>query len=118
MEKKHPIFDMPFSRIYLLYIQKVEKKGKSKAEVDTLIKWLTGYSDLELEAQITNHVTMESFFEGAPMFNENAPLIKGLICGHRIEEIEDDRMRKIRYLDKLIDELAKGKAMAKIMRTP
>lgn len=114
MEKK--IYKMPFSRIYPLYIQKVEKKGRTKKEVDEIIFWLTGYDEHSLQQQIFKEVDMETFFKQAPHINPNAPLIKGVICGYRVEEIEDDLMRQIRYLDKLIDELAKGKAMEKILR--
>lgn len=110
------IFAMPFSRIYPLYIQKVEKKGRSKIEVDEIIIWLTGYDELSLQEQIKNNVDVEAFFNQAPRMNPNAILIKGMICGYRVEEIEDELMRNIRYLDKLIDELAKGKTMQKILR--
>jgi hypothetical protein len=107
---------MPFSSIYPLYIQKVQKKGKTKIEVDEIIYWLTGYDEFSLQQQITNETDVETFFKQAPHINPNAALIKGVICGYRVEEIEDDIMRQIRYLDKLIDELAKGKAMQKILR--
>jgi len=107
---------MPFSSVYPLYIQKAEKKGRSKVEVDEIIYWLTGYDQQELQQQITNETDVESFFKQAPQINPKASLIKGVICGYRVEEIEDDLMRQIRYLDKLIDELAKGKAMQKILR--
>lgn len=110
------IFSIPFSRIYPLYVQKAEKKGKTKSEVDQIIFWLTGYDEHSLQQQISREVDMDTFFEQAPLMNPNASLIKGVICGYRVEEIEDETMRKIRYLDKLIDELAKGKAMEKILR--
>jgi len=110
------IFTMPFSRIYPLYIQKAEKKGKTKKEVDEIIFWLTGYKVDSLQQQIMNEADVETFFKQAPHINPNALLIKGVICGYRVEEIEDDLMRQIRYLDKLIDELAKGKAMQRILR--
>jgi hypothetical protein len=110
------IFTLPFSSIYPLYIQKAEKKGRSKVEVDEIIFWLTGYDEHSLQEQIMKEVDMETFFQQAPQINPNVILIKGTICGYRVEEIEDDLMRQIRYLDKLIDELAKGKAMEKILR--
>lgn len=111
------IYKMPFSSVYPLYIQKAEKKGRTKQEVDEIIYWLTGYDELSLQEQIDNNIDMETFFNQSPQFNPNASLIKGVICGYRVEEIEDELMRKIRYLDKLIDELAKGKAMQKILRS-
>lgn len=115
MEKPR-IFSMPFSKVYPLYVQKAERKGKTKSEVDEIIVWLTGYDENALQQQINSNVDMQTFLEAAPLFNPNASLIKGVICGYRVEEIEDEMMRKIRYLDKLIDELAKGKAMEKILR--
>lgn len=115
MEKPR-IYKMTFSSIYPLYIQKAEKKGRTKNEVDEIIFWLTGYDEQSLQQQITKEVDLETFFEQAPRINPNAILIKGVICGYRVEEIEDELMRHIRYLDKLIDELAKGKAMQKILR--
>lgn len=115
MEKPR-IFTMPFSSIYPLYIQKAERKGRTKAEVDEIIFWLTGYDEHSLQQQIMNEVNLETFFKQAPQINPNAVLIKGVICGYRVEEIEDELMRQIRYLDKLIDELAKGKPMQKILR--
>lgn len=110
------IFKMPFADVYPLYLQKAEKKGRTKAEVDEVISWLTGYNERELQLQIDKRTDFETFFEQAPRFNPNASKITGAICGYRVEEIEDVLMQKIRYLDKLIDELAKGKAMAKILR--
>lgn len=110
------IFTMAFSNIYPLYIQKAEKKGRTKKEVDEIIFWFTGYDEHTLQEQISNQTDLETFFKQAPHMNPNASLIKGVICGYRVEEIEDDLMRQIRYLDKLIDELAKGKAMEKILR--
>ena len=107
---------MSFSSIYPLYIQKAEKKGRLKEEVNEIIFWLTGYGEHSLQQQIINEVDMETFFKEAPCINPNASLIKGVICGYRVEEIEDELMRQIRYLDKLIDELAKGKTMEKILR--
>lgn len=115
MEKPR-IFRMPFSSIYPLYIQKAEKKGRTKQEVDEIIFWLTGYDEKLLQQQLINETNLETFFNQAPHINPNVLLIKGVICGCRVEEIEDDLMRQIRYLDKLIDELAKGKAMEKILR--
>lgn len=110
------IYTMTFSSIYPLYIQKAEKKGRSKVEVDEIIFWLTGYDEPSLQQQIKNEVDMETFFQQAPQMNPNMELITGVICGYRVEEIEDKLMRQIRYLDKLIDELAKGKTMEKILR--
>lgn len=115
MEKPR-IYTMPFSSVYPLYIQKAEKKGRTKEEVDQIIFWLTGYDENSLQQQIMKETDVETFFGQAPHMNPNASLIKGVICGYRVEEIEDDLMRQIRYLDKLIDELAKGKAMQKILR--
>lgn len=114
--EKPKIFKMSFARVYPLYIQKVERKGRSKIEVDEIIFWLTGYNEESLQRQIADKVDFETFFQQAPHFNSNASLIKGVICGHRVEEIADPLMQKIRYLDKLIDELAKGKRMEKILR--
>lgn len=109
------IFKMPFSTVYPLYIQKAEKKGRTKAEVDEIICWFTGYSKKELQKQIKNGVDFETFFAEAHL-NPNASKITGVICGCRVEEMTDKLMQKIRYLDKLIDELAKGKTMEKILR--
>ncbi len=114
--KNTKIFTMPFSRIYLLYIQKAERKNRSKDEVDEVIRWLTGYDQKQLRTQIDNNVDFKTFFADAPKMHPNASKITGVICGYRIEEIEDPLMKKIRYLDKLIDELAKGRAMEKILR--
>lgn len=110
------VFSMSFSKIYPLYIQKAEKKKRTKEEVDEVISWLTGYSKEEIKEQIEKGVDLQTFFEEAPGINPNAALIKGVICGVRVEEISDPVMQKIRYLDKLVDELAKGKAMEKILR--
>ena len=107
---------MSFSKIYPLYIHNAEKKNRTKEEVDEVISWLTGYSKEEIKDQIEKGVDLQNFFEEAPGINPNAALIKGVICGVRVEEIPDPLMQKIRYLDKLIDELAKGKAMEKILR--
>lgn len=115
MEKPR-IFSIPFASVYPLYIQKVEKKGRTREEADTVICWLTGYDLKELQHQIDTMVDLETFFKEAPQMNPNAGKITGLICGIRVEEVEDKLMQQIRYLDKLIDELAKGKAMEKILR--
>ena len=113
---KHKIYTMSFARVYPLYIAKVEKKGRTKAEVDEILRWLTGYDEKQLEAILENGTDFETFFAEAPKLNPSRAMIKGLICGVRIEEIEEPTMREIRYLDKLIDELAKGKTMEKILR--
>lgn len=113
---RHRIFSMAFSKVYPLYVKKAERKNRSKDEVDRIIRWLTGYSQAGLERQIEKQIDFEAFFAQAPAFHANAALIKGLVCGVRVEEVEDPLMQKIRYLDKLIDELAKGKAMEKILR--
>ncbi len=112
------IFKMTFASVYPLYIQKAEKKGRTKAEVDTIIYWLTGYDEQTLHQQIECQVNFEDFFSQAPQINPNVSKITGLICGYRVEEIENKLMQQIRYLDKLVDELAKGKAMEKILRQP
>jgi len=113
---KANIFSIAFASIYPLYVQKAAKKGRTKEEVDTIIFWLTGYDQLTLQQQIDKNNDFETFFIQAPHINANASKITGLICGYRVEEIEDPLMQKIRYLDKLIDELAKGKSMEKILR--
>jgi len=107
---------MKFSSVYPMYVQKAERKNRTKAEVDRIICWLTGYSQKELQSQVELNSDFETFFARAPKFNPNASLIKGVVCGVRVEDIEDPLMRKVRYLDKLIDELAKGKALDKILR--
>jgi hypothetical protein len=117
MEKKPRIFTMSFGSVYPLYVQKAEKKGRTKEEVDTIITWLTGYDRKQLERVIEKKVDFETFFAQAPRMNPNAALIKGVVCGVRVEEIRDPVMQKIRYLDKLIDELAKGKKMESILRS-
>lgn len=114
--KNTKIFELSFASIYPLYIQKAEKSERTKKDVDQIIFWLTGYDQDSLLKQIKNDVSLKDFFEQAPAFNENASLIKGIVCGVRVEEIEDTLIQKIRYLDKLIDELAKGKKMEKILR--
>lgn len=111
------VYKMSFASVYLLYIQKSEKKGRTKEEVDQIIFWLTGYDAQSLQHHIDNKTDFETFFAQAPRINPNASKITGVICGYRVEEIEDELIQKVRYLDKLIDELAKGKAMGKILRT-
>ena len=112
----HRVFAIPFAKIYPMYIQKAQRKNRTKEEVDQIIRWLTGYDQAGLQAQLDQGSDLETFFAQAPAMNPNAALIKGVVCGMRVEEIEDPLMQKIRYLDKLIDELAKGKAMEKILR--
>jgi hypothetical protein len=112
----HKIFDMAFSRVYPLYLAKVEKKGRSQAELDQVIRWLTGFSKAQLQKHIQGTSTFTQFFEAAKL-HPNAPLITGVICGVRIEEIQDPLMQQIRYMDKLVDELAKGRPMEKVLRT-
>ncbi len=112
----HKIFKMSFSRVYPLYISKAKKKGRTKSEVDEIIRWLTGYSQEKLETQLKKQVDFETFFREAPKLNPLRGLIKGVVCGVRVEDVEDPMMQNIRYLDKLIDELAKGKTMEKILR--
>lgn len=107
---------MSFASVYPLYVAKAEKKGRTKAEVDEIIRWLTGYSQEKLEARIEDQTDFETFFAGAPQLNPSRALIKGVVCGIRVEDIKEPTMREIRYLDKLIDELAKGKTMEKILR--
>ena len=114
---KHRIYTMSFASVYPHYVAKAEKKGRTKAEVDEIIRWLTGYSQKQLEAQLDKEKDIETFFVEAPKLNPLRALIKGVICGVRVEEIEEPLMQEIRYLDKLIDELARGKAMEKILRT-
>ena len=110
------VFRMSFASVYPLYIQKAERKGRTKAEVDAVIHWLTGYDDRTLQQQIDKKSDFQTFFAQAPRINPNVSKITGVICGYRVEEIEDKLMQQIRYLDKLVDELAKGKAMDKILR--
>lgn len=114
---KHKIYSMSVAKVYPHYITKAEKKDRTKEEVDEITRWLTGYSQEELETQLANETDFETFFNEAPNMNPSRELIKGVICGVRVEEIEEPIMQEIRYLDKLIDELAKGKAMEKILRT-
>ena len=112
----HRIFATGFSKVYPLYVQKAERKNRTREEVDRLICWLTGYDEAGLRQQIEKESDFETFFAEAPAIHPNSSLIKGVVCGIRVEEIEDPLMQRIRYLDKLIDELAKGKALEKIMR--
>lgn len=113
---RHRIFGTPFANVYPLYVAKAERKGRTKGEVDQVIGWLTGYDQAALDQQIASQADFETFFAHAPAMNPNVSLIKGVVCGVRIEEVEDPLMRNIRYLDKLVDELAKGKKMEKILR--
>ena len=113
---KHRIFTTKFAGVYPLYVQKAQRKNRTKEEVDKVICWLTGYDHAGLQQQIERENDFETFFAQAPAMHPNAPLIKGVVCGVRLEEIDDPLMKKIRYLDKLIDELAKGKVMEKILR--
>ena len=113
---KHRIYTTSVASVYPHYLAKAEKKGRTKAEVDEIMRWLTGYSQAELEAQLNNSTDFETFFAQAPQLNPARTLVKGVICGVRIEEIAEPTMREIRYLDKLVDELAKGKTMDKILR--
>lgn len=115
-KSNHRIFGMKFADIYPLYVKKAERKNRTKEEVDQTIYWLTGYSEAGLQQQIKQGNDLATFFAQAPAMNPNRALIKGVVCGVRVEEIEDPLMQKVRYLDKLIDELAKGKAMEKILR--
>jgi hypothetical protein len=113
---KHQIFAIKFAKVYPLYVQKAERKNRTQEEVDQIVCWLTGYDQAGLQRQIEQGNDLETFFAQAPAIHPNSSLIKGVVCGIRVEEIEDPLMQKIRYLDKLIDELAKGKAMEKILR--
>ena len=113
---QHRIYRMEFSSVYPMYVQKAERKNRTEEEVNQIICWLTGYSQEELQRQIELESDFETFFVQAPLFNPNASLIKGVVCGVRVEDIEDPLMRKVRYLDKLIDELANGKRLDKILR--
>lgn len=115
-QQKHRIYTISFARVYPLYVAKAERKGRTKTEVDKIIHWLTGYSQAELETQLEKQTDLETFFTEAPGLNPSRALIKGMICGVRVEDIKEPTMREIRYLDKLIDELARGKAMGKILR--
>lgn len=115
---KHRIYTTSFASVYPHYVTKAERKGRTKSEVDQIIRWLTGYPQEELEARLEDRTDFETFFAEAPRMNPSRALIKGVVCGVRVEEIEEPTMREIRYLDKLIDELARGKAMGKILREP
>jgi hypothetical protein len=115
--KKHRIYTTSFASVYPHYVAKAEKKGRSKAEVDEILRWLTGYSQKALEAELDNRTDCETFLAQAPRLNPLRALIKGVVCGVRVEAVEEPTMRELRYMDKLIDELAKGKAMNKILRT-
>jgi len=117
-KKKHRIYTMPFARVYPEYIAKAERKGRTKAEVDEIIDWLFGYDEKGLQTQLDNETDIETFIADAPELNPNRTLITGVICGIRVENIEEPTMREIRYLDKLVDELARGKKMEKILREP
>ena len=112
------VYAMKFSKVYPLYVQKAEKKGRTKKEVDEVIRWLTGYTPAGLKKHIDGATSLEEFFGKAPKFNPHAKLITGVVCGIRVENVAEPLMRKIRYLDKLVDELAKGRAMEKILRKP
>ncbi|MCC6785011.1 MAG: DUF2200 domain-containing protein [Planctomycetes bacterium] len=114
---KHRVFAMSFAKVYPMYVQKAERKNRTKDEVDRIICWLTGYDAAGLKAQLDAGVDIETFYAQAPAFNAKSALITGVVCGIRVESIEDPLMQKLRYLDKLIDELAKGKAMEKILRS-
>lgn len=118
MTDKHRIYSMSVARVYPLYLAKVEKKGRTKAEVDEIIRWLTGHSQQTLDRELAQETNFEDFFAQAPQLNPARSLITGVICGVRVQDIEAGTMREIRYLDKLVDELAKGKAMEKILRQP
>lgn len=115
-ETKHRIFTMSFANVYPCYITKAEKKGRTKKEVDEIIRWLTGYSQKELGAQLKKGTDFETFFAKAPEMNPLRTLVKGVVCGVRVEDIKEPTMQAIRYLDKLVDELAKGRTMEKILR--
>jgi hypothetical protein len=117
MATPHRIFTTSFAKVYPFYVAKAEKKGRTKAEVDAILCWLTGYSQKALEAQLKKQKDFETFFNEAPGMNPQRALVKGVVCGVRVEEIQDPLMREIRILDKLVDELAKGRPMEKILRT-
>jgi len=114
----HPVFKFKFAKVYPMYVQKAERKGRTKEEVDEIIRWLTGHDQAGLQRQIDDEVDLETFIGEAPRLNPDRELIKGVVCKVRVEDVEDPLMRELRYMDKLIDELAKGKAMEKILRKP
>lgn len=116
MKNKERVYRMSLASVYPHYINKVERKGRTKGEVDEIILWLTGYDEEELQNHLDNKTDFETFFDEAPEINPNVSKIKGVICGYRVEEIEDKVIQRVRYLDKLVDELARGKAMEKILR--
>ncbi len=116
MTTKHRIFTTSFASVYPLYVAKAVRKGRDRSEVDSVIRWLTGYSQQQLERQLKKQTDFETFFKQAPQLNPSRTLIKGVVCGVRVEDIQEPTMREIRYLDKLVDELAKGKAMEKNLR--
>ena len=113
---RHNIVEMAFAKVYPMYVQKAERKGRTKEEVDQIVRWLTGYDQAGLERHIGQHSDVATFFAQAPAIHPNASLIKGVVCGVRVEDVQDPLMQKIRYLDKLVDELAKGKSLDKILR--
>ena len=117
-DKKHRIYTTSFASVYPHYVTKAENKGRTKSEVDEVIRWLTGYGQKRLDAQLAKEIDFETFFAQAPMMNPNRSLITGVVCGVRVEDVEEPTMREIRYLDKLVDELARGKAMEKVLRSP
>ena len=117
MTKKHRVFTMSFASVYPFYVAKAEKKGRTKSEVDAVICWLTGYSRQGLAGQLKKQTDFETFFKEAPRLNPSRTLIKGVVCGVRVEDIQEPTMREIRYLDKLVDELAKGRPMDRILRS-
>lgn len=113
----HKVYAMPFAKVYPHYVAKAERKGRTKAEVDKIIRWLTGYTQRQLNAQIKKETDLKGFIDQAPALNPNRKHIKGVVCGVRVEDVKEATMRELRYMDKLIDELAKGKAMDKILRS-
>ncbi|MEM1249821.1 MAG: DUF2200 domain-containing protein [Acidobacteriota bacterium] len=115
---KHRVYSMSFAKIYPLYVNKAEKKGRTQAEVDEILLWLTGYDKAQMDSQLEREVDCETFITEAPKPNPSRELIKGVVCGVRVEDVEEDTMRELRYMDKLIDELARGTKMEKILRSP